>query len=171
MIGEGMIKEQELLSLAVYSLRKTGFRYGMHVFISGCDEMACMIGTLARHCGAASVTYGTLESEGKERNDQSCTHCFTYGCDNIETAKRITEGRLYDIVFETTGNSIAYDSFIDLVKRGGVVGILARLEQAHSFFVKTAVRSQIRFIGLKTFDEKSAEVAKELIERDWRCSD
>ena len=163
-----MRTEQEQLSLAVYALSKTGFRYGMHVFITGYDDLSRTLGTLAGHCGAASITYGKLNKETETPEETAGIHYFEYDRDDIETAKEFTDKRLYDIVFETTGNAIAYNAFIDMVKRGGVVGILARLEQSHTFFVKTAVRSQIRFVGLKSYDEHSADVAKALIEQNWR---
>ena len=159
---------QEQLSLAVYSLRKTGFRHGMYIFITGCDDAAYALGVLASHCGAAGVTFGALNRNDEEKMERLGLSCFVYGRDNLETAKKQTNGRLYDLVFETTGNVVAYDSFIDMVKRGGVVGILARLDEAYSFFVKTAVRSQIRFVGLRSFDEQSAKIAKDMLARNWK---
>ena len=163
-----MITEQERLSLAVYTLRKIGFRYGMYVFITGCDEMALTLGALAKHCGAASVTLGALNREDEATAEGVGFSCYTYSRDNIETAKKLTGGRLFDLVFETTGKSIAYDTFIDMIKRGGAAGILARLDESYSFFVKTAVRSQIRFVGVHSYDERSAEIAKALLKQDWR---
>ena len=162
-----MTAEHERLSLAVYALRKTGFRYGMHVFITGCDEIAYTLGTLANYCGAASVTYGVLDNAGEIREKQSGSHYFVYGRDDLKTAKKITGGRLFDIVYETMGNTIAYDSFIDMIKRGGVAGILARLDEPYSFFVKTAVRSQIRFVGIHSYDKPSENAAESLIEQNW----
>jgi len=58
MNGEVMKNELAQLSLAVYSLKKTGFRYGMYAFITGNDEFSCTLGALLLHCGAAGVTMG-----------------------------------------------------------------------------------------------------------------
>ena len=166
-----MKTEQDQLSLAVYSLQRTGFRYGMHAFVTGCDEFSCTLGALLQHCGAASVTLGAKNSDEAAKVEQQGFSSYVYGhADNIATAKELTEGRLYDLVFETTGNSIAYDAFIDMLKRGGTAGLLARLDEAYTFYIKTAVRSQIRFVGIRTIDDQSVSVAKGLIEREWRGS-
>lgn len=159
--------EQDQLSLAVYSLRKTGFRYGMYVFITGCDDLAYTLGALLMHSGAAGITMGAFNREDELKAERLGFSSYVYGRDNMETAKKLTDGRLYDLAFETTGNATAYE-FIDMLKRGGAAGILARLDEPYSFFVKTAVRSQIRFVGLRTYDEQSRKIAKELLERDWR---
>ena len=164
------LKEEQLF-LAVYSLRKTGFRYGMYALITGCDELSFTLGKLLLHCGAAGVTICASDREDEIKAEQMGFSSYVYDRDNIDTALKLTDGRLYDLVFETSGNVAAYDVFIDLLKRGGTAGILARLEGEYSFFVKTAVRSQIRFIGLRSFDEQSVKIAKELLERGWRVSE
>jgi len=140
----------------------------MYVFITGCDDFSYTLGALLLHCGAAGVTMGALSREDEDKAQKAGFSSYVYGRDNMETATKLTDGRLYDLVFETTGNATAYDSFIDMLKRGGTAGILARMDEPYSFFVKTAVRSQIRFIGLRSFDEQSAKVANDLMERDWR---
>lgn len=160
--------EQDKLSLAVCSLRKTGFRYGMYVFITGCDDLACTLGALLKHSGAAGITMGAMSREDEIKVERLGFSSYVYGRDDMETAKKLTDGRLYDLVFETTGNAVAYDSFIDMLKRGGTAGILARLDEPYSFFIKTAVRSQIRFVGLHSFDEQSTRIANELLEQGWR---
>ncbi len=160
--------KREQLALAAYALRQTGFRYGMYVFLTGCDEMACTLAALLKHDGAAGITMGAFNSEEEEKIKKMGFSSFVYGRDNLDTAKKLTDGRLFDLVFETTGNSVAYDNFIDMIKRGGGAGILARLDEPYTFFVKTAIRSQIRFIGLQTPDERSKEIADDLLQSDWR---
>ena len=164
-----MTIKQEQLSLAVHALKKTGFRYGMYVFITGCDDLAFTLGTLALRCGAAGVTLGALNSEDVSKAERLGFSSYSYDQNNVESAMQLTGGRLFDLVFETTGTKTAYDSFIDMLKRGSAVGILARLDEPYSFYVKTAVRSQIRFVGLHSFDEQSEKLAKELLEeKNWR---
>ena len=163
-----MKTKQEQLSLAVHSLRKTGFRYGMYAFITGCDDFSCTLAALLLHCGAAGVTMGAFSSEDEIKIGNMGLSAYVYGRDGLDTASKHTAGRLYDLVFETKGKSAAYDVFIDMLKRGGTAGILARLDEAYSFFVKTAVRSQIRFVGLRSYDEQSIKIAEALPERDWR---
>ena len=161
--------EHEQLSLAVYSLKKVGFRYGMYAFVTGCDDFSYTIGALLLHCGAAGVTIGVNTPDEQKKAESLGFTPYTYGSNNGESAKTLTDGRLFDLVFATTGNASAYDAFIDMLKRGGVVAILARLDTPYTFFVKTAVRSQIRFIGVQSFDERSAEIAKDLAAKDWRA--
>jgi len=160
--------EQDKLSLAVYSLQRTGFRYGMYAFITGCDDFSCALGALLKHSGAAGVTMGAMNSEEATKIEKLGFTSYVYGSDNMDKTKKLTDGRLFDLVYETTGNATAYGSFIDMLKRGGAVGVLARLDEPYTFFVKTAVRSQIRFVGMKSFDEKSAKIAKALLATGWR---
>lgn len=162
-----MKTKQDELSLAVCALRQTGFRYGMYAFITGCGDFACTLGALLLRSGAAGVTVGALSRDDEIKAERLGFSVYSYGRDDLETAKKLTGGRLYDLVFETTGKAIAYDSLIDMVKRGGAVGILARLDEGYTFYVKTAVRSQIRFVGLHSFDGQSAEIAHNLLERNW----
>ena len=167
----GMMKtEKEQLSLAVYSLKRVGFRYGMYAFITGCDDFSCTLGMLLLHSGAAGVTMGVFSSDDEKKVQKMGFTTYMYGSDNVKLAEKLTDGRLFDLVFETTGKTTAYDAFIDMMKRGAVAGILARLDEAYTFFVKTAVRSQIRFIGLRSTDEQSSKIAQTLIEQDWRVT-
>jgi threonine dehydrogenase-like Zn-dependent dehydrogenase len=164
------IKRDEL-SLAVRALRKTGFRYGMYAFVTGCDGLSCTIGALLLRSGAAGVTMGALSRDDEIKAERLGFSVYSYGRDNLDKARKLTGGRLYDLVYETTGKTAAYDAFIDMLKRGGAVGILARLDESYTFYVKTAVRSQIRFVGLRSFDEQSAKIANDLLERNWGGSE
>jgi threonine dehydrogenase-like Zn-dependent dehydrogenase len=155
---------EEQLSLAVFALQKTGFRYGMHVFISCCSGESLILGALAKCCGAGEVTLGAVDDEDARLAERLGFSIYRYHRDNnVEVARTLTGGRLYDLAFETMGESIAYDAFIDMLKRGGTAGILAKLNEPYTFFVKTSVRSQIRFVGLQSFDTRSVEIAGTLL--------
>jgi threonine dehydrogenase-like Zn-dependent dehydrogenase len=132
-------------------------------FVTGCCETAVLVGAIAKRCGAASILLAAEDGKWDERARSLGIDVCRYDGNLEETVSRVTNGRGFDLSFETSGEKEGYAALLEATKRGGTVGILAELKEPYSFFVKTAIRSQIRFMGIRSFDEEAVQSAGNLL--------
>lgn len=157
-------KKAELAAQAVYALKRCQFSYGKHVFITGCDSLSIMIGAIAKNTGAASVVLGVTDNEQEKKMKILGFDAYRYGMmDPLEMARKVTNKRMFDLIFETQGTVEAYEVIIKTVKRGGGVAIIGVLEKPLNCHVCDLIRDQICFYGIKGADESSRRIADMLL--------
>ena len=150
------------LSMALYALTRCGFRWGMYVLVTGASPQGLALACLAKHSGAAGVWVCTNGDAEAARVNSLGLNAFPMGEGAKSAAEKATQGRMFDLAFEATGTPEGYDVLLASIKRGAAAGILAKPDMPYSFYVKDAVRSQIRFVGIKTPDGRSAAQARAL---------
>ena len=160
------VQAENQLAAAIYALRRCGFRCGAYVFVTGTGELGVLAAAAAKEFGAAGVAMGCTSEEAGFVKSLGYEP-YIYGqSDHARLVQGVTEGRGFDFALETSGTEKGYEALLKLTKRGAVVALLTKLEQPYTFFVKTAVRSQIRFVGVRRFDERSAQMAKTLLKNE-----
>lgn len=151
------------LSKAVYALKRCEFRYGKYVFVSGCDALSLLIGSVAKSSGAAAVVLCAQTQEQAERIKKLGFYAYGYGEDIEDIVSGVTKGRKFDLAFETLGDAKGVEAILAAVKPGAYVGLLSKLPEPYTFLITTAIRNQIHFIGIKNSDDTCRGIAEELI--------
>lgn len=153
----------DLFATSVSALRRCRYSYGGRVFVTEANPLGLAVARAALRYGALGVTVGC-------ETQSACAAVEAMGMDAVlsgdgaavERARETARGRGFDFAFETSGKNENYDRILELVKRGATVGILVRPERPHTFFVKTAIRSQIRFVGVHSASEEDRLEARKL---------
>ena len=134
------------------------------MFITSWSKLGAIIAFAARYYGARSVTVASKRTN--EKNDL-LRYGFNVFDSSIETTsdliRRVTGGHGFDYAFETSGNSEGYEQVMELVKRGAVIGIMEKSQEPYTFFVKTAIRSQPRFIGIKEYSDEDKKESERVL--------
>ena len=151
------------LAAAIQGLRRCGSRSDTDLFITGCGAVGLLVAIAAKKYGARKLVLGCRGERDAKFIEELGLEAFTYDRDTPEELLRGTHSRGFDFAFETSGAALGYETLLKTVRRGAVVGVLCRMEEPYTFFVKTAVRSQIRFIGVHGFDALSEAEADRLL--------
>lgn len=156
----------ENLAIAVHALRRCEYTYGECVFISEGNPQGIALGIAAKQYGAANVVVGCWNETDADRLTALGFQPYVYGTEPEQAlVERETEKRGFQFAFETSGKEAGYKAILEVIKRGAVVGILAKLAQPYTFFVKTAIRSQIRFVGVHSYGERDLSAAEALLKQ------
>lgn len=155
---------KEALAIAIHALRRCEYTYGECVFISEGNPQGIALAIAAKQYGAANVVVGCRNESDAGRLNALGFKPYVYGKEPEQALRaRETENRGFQFAFETSGKEAGYKTILEVIKRGAVVGILAKLEQPYTFFVKTVIRSQIRFVGVHSCDARDASAAEALL--------
>ena len=159
-MSESILKEQ--LAIAIHGLRRCNYSYGGFVLVTSGNLQGIAIALAAKHYGSAQVIVVCQnEQEQADAKDMGLECVMPVEVDPTQLAA-ITDGRGFDYAFETSGSAAGYGIILEQIKRGGVVGIFNHLDQPYTFFVKTAIRSQIRFIGIHSAQRRDEDEAERL---------
>ncbi len=154
------------LAVGVHALRRCGYVYGENVFVSKGTPLGLAVAVEAKTFGAARVAVGCQTAEEQMLTSSLGLEPWVRERESeTELLHRLTDDRGFAFAFETSGTEAGYAAILALVKRGAVVGVLTELPQPYSFFVKTAIRSQIRFIGVHSFDEADKRLAQSVLSK------
>jgi threonine dehydrogenase-like Zn-dependent dehydrogenase len=158
--GDSVVRE---LALALEALTRCGFCYGKYVLITGSDRMSIMCAAVARNCGAAGVLLSVEDSGQFEKIKKYGFDCCVTGAELRDTLANFSGGHRFDIVLETSGSFRGYEDALLAAKRGAIIGILSELKTPYTCLIKDSVRSQIRFIGVNQYSERSEKAARGLL--------
>jgi (R,R)-butanediol dehydrogenase/meso-butanediol dehydrogenase/diacetyl reductase/L-iditol 2-dehydrogenase len=124
-LEEGCLLEP--ISVAVRIADKANIKVGQRVAISGGGPIGLLTLQMLKHYGATSLT---LIEPIEDRRDLALEYGADYVIDPInqdvlEEAKKITEGRGFDLVIEASGSPRAAKAACDIAARGGTVLYIA----------------------------------------------
>lgn len=156
---------QAQLPLAVRAMKRCGYSYGQYVFVTAPTPAGMAAAQAAKVCGSLGVAIGCRDEAEEAAVRQAGFAAYRYGGDLAAFRRDFTGPHGFDYVAETTGGAEGYALTLELVKRGACVALLQEPEAPYTFFVKTAIRSQIRFAGVRTYTQEDADTAAALLKR------
>lgn len=155
----------ETMAISIHALRRCAYTYGTCVFISSANASGIATAVAVKRYGARSVAVCCANENEAKLVREMGLYAYQPEKESIAQLKEnATENRGFDYAFETGASEQGYAMILDAVKRGAAVGVLAKLEKPYKFFVKTAIRSQIRFVGVHSAEERDRIEAKKIME-------
>ena len=112
----------EPLAVAVHDVNISDMQFGDTVFIIGGGPIGSLIGLVAKLNGAAKVVVSEInEGRGPFIESLGLTWVNPKRQDLAEEIKRLTAGKGFDIVFETSGTQAGTDLMTAAVKNAGTI--------------------------------------------------
>ena len=110
-------------------IRKAGVEPGSSVAVIGCGAVGLNAVQGARLVGASTIVGVDLGEEKLARaRDFGATHCVDAGTgDAVDAVLRLTLGRGADYVFESAGNAAVFRMAVEMVRPGGSVVWLGKV--------------------------------------------
>jgi 2-desacetyl-2-hydroxyethyl bacteriochlorophyllide A dehydrogenase len=148
----------ELTCVGLHALEKSRLTSGETVTVVGPGPLGVMMAILAKYSGAGRIFITGLEAD-RERLEVARQIGAIPICVEKEDARKLildhTGGLGADVVFETAGSSSGVTQSLNLVRKGGRVGIMG---QGHdSTEIQTAMLSfrEIELIGTRAYTPKN----------------
>ncbi len=148
----------ELTCVGLHALEKARLTSGETVAVVGPGPLGVMMAILAKHSGAGRIFITGLEADRERLEIARQIGAIPICAEKEDPRKEIldhTDGLGADVVFETAGSSSGVIQSLNLVRKGGRVGILG---QGHeSVEIPTAMLSfrEIELIGTRAYTPKN----------------
>lgn len=147
----------ELTCVGLHAIEKTKLIGGDKVAVVGAGPLGLMMTILTKHLGAARIFTTGLDVDLKRLEIAKKIGAIPINIENEDPRKKIlelTEGLGVDVVFETAGTKAGVMQCLDIVRKGGKIGILG---QGHELAeIQTAILSfrEIELIGSRAYTPK-----------------
>lgn len=154
----------EPLAVAVHDVRRSQLQIGDTVYIIGGGPIGILTAIVAKAAGASRVVVG-------EFNDYRITFMRDLGievADLKETALddvvyRATSGKGFDVVFEDSGATAAYDDMIKAVKRGGTIMLIGMPADKKPVDITECAKRELNLIGCRIHSQANYAAALEVM--------
>lgn len=154
----------EPLAVAVHDVRRSGLRIGETSYIIGGGPIGILTAVIAKASGASKAVVG-------EFNDYRINFMRDLGievADLKETAlsdvvDEVTEGKGFDVVFEDSGASAAYDDMIKAVKRGGTIMLIGMPAGKQPVDITECAKRELNLIGCRIHSQNNYAAALEVM--------
>ncbi|MGC3962867.1 MAG: alcohol dehydrogenase catalytic domain-containing protein [Rhodocyclaceae bacterium] len=151
----------EPLTIALHAMHRTGLKSGEHIVIIG----AGAIGLL---CALASLSYGAVPIL-VDILDERLTHAQTHGVphvinprheDAVAAVKRITQGRMAEVVVEASGSNIAIQDTLRYVSFAGRIALTGWPKNETPLPTNLITLKEVNVRGSRTSVREFAEALK-----------
>ena len=148
----------ELTCVGLHALERTRFTSGETVVVVGPGPLGILMAVLAKHSGAGRVFVTGLEADHERleiARQIGATPIYVEKEDPSKSILERTDGLGADVVVETAGSSSGVIQSLNLVHKGGRVGILGQGRESTE--IPTAMLSfrEIELIGIRAYTPKN----------------
>jgi 2-desacetyl-2-hydroxyethyl bacteriochlorophyllide A dehydrogenase len=144
----------EITCVGLHAIDRIRMGFGDTVAVVGCGPLGIMMAILAKHSGAAHVFITGLEQDRKRLELAGKIGATPVSVDKEDPKQLIldnTDGMGADVVFETAGSPSGVIQSMDIIRKGGRIGILG---QGHApTEIPTAILSfrEIELVGTRAY--------------------
>nr|WP_326166583.1 alcohol dehydrogenase catalytic domain-containing protein [uncultured Oscillibacter sp.] len=157
----------EPLTVGVHDLRRSGFRAGEDVFISGAGPIGLIIGIMARFSGAAHVVLSEIDRTRMEiARGMGFTVVDPGGADFEAVCAENCGGMGFDRVFEITSVQSSFDTCVSRLKRGGAL-VQVGMPPAGKIFdldINKIIYSECDLLGVRHHTMSDMQAAVKIID-------
>jgi threonine dehydrogenase-like Zn-dependent dehydrogenase len=173
-LPEGLsLQEGTLITTAacsLYAVERANVEAGDFVAVLGPGAIGLLAAQIAKYRGASEVLVtGTREPRLKAARKMGADHTVNvYEEDPVEVAKELTDGIGPDVVIEAAGVHQAQTQAVDMVRRGGKVGLVGNPgEGVAELNTQWIVSGDLDVVGVKAEGmDSSHRVTKLMAKRD-----
>lgn len=154
----------EPLAVAVHDVRRSRIQIGQTAYIIGGGPIGILTAIVAKASGASKVVVG-------EFNDYRIGFMRDLGIDAVdrkqtslkEVVDAATAGKGFDVVFEDSGATAAYDDMIEAVKRGGTIMLIGMPAEKQPVDITECAKRELNLIGCRIHSQSNYAAALEVM--------
>ena len=155
----------EPLTIAVHDIRRSGLQAGEDVYIAGSGTIGTLIATVAKLTGAAHVVVSEVDDDrirmGRERG---LTIVDRKSPDFIEQCRALTNGRMFDRVFEVSGVEAGFKDCLVMLRPGAtMVQVGMPGKKFKEFEINKIIFNEINFLGVRNSTARSMSAAVKMV--------
>jgi L-iditol 2-dehydrogenase len=149
----------EPLSVALHAVQKVGnVKENQNVLVQGCGIIGYFAAIAAKNRGA-NVTISGLKKDWEYR----LRYAELFGIETEIVEDTANKKKDFDMIFECSGSSIAAETGILRLKKGGTFVLVALYEQEVKFPVNNMVRGEINILPSYAYDRNDFQQAFDLL--------
>ncbi|ONI40488.1 butanediol dehydrogenase [Candidatus Epulonipiscium fishelsonii] len=138
----------EPLAVAYHSLEKGHFKSGQVAIVSGAGTIGLATIKVLKAMGASKIFVIQRESIRQEyARNEGVTVLDPYKVDVVAEIKKMTNGEMADVSFETTGSQLCFDLLLTSIKSTGYLVNTSIWEENVSFNMNMVVFTEKNIVG------------------------
>jgi 2-desacetyl-2-hydroxyethyl bacteriochlorophyllide A dehydrogenase len=144
----------ELAAVALHAIHRAGLTLGDAVVCVGAGPVGLMLAVLARQAGAGRVFVTGLEADAERLAVAAEVGAIPICVDREDPAqvvRGLTGGRGGDVVFETAGVAAGVRQAVELVSKGGRVGLLSQGHELTELATALFSFREVSFVGTRAY--------------------
>ncbi len=148
----------EVLCVALHALDRIRVGPGDTVAVVGPGPMGFLVLLAARAAGASRLVMTGLKVDGDRLKVAERFGAHTVVADETdpgEAIRELTRGLGADVVFECAGHPSGVPQALDLVRKGGTIGVLGQGYHDSSFNTTILSYREVELIGIRAYDLKT----------------
>lgn len=154
----------EPIAVAYHSLRKGNFKKGQTAIVSGAGTIGLSTIKCLKTMGASEIYVVQRKSIRQEyAKNEGCIVLDPNECDVIEEIKKLTNGKMVDVAFETTGSQQCYQLLLDSVKNQGMLVITSIWEHDIQVNLNDIVLTEKNVVGTICYNDNDFDEVIKLI--------
>jgi threonine dehydrogenase-like Zn-dependent dehydrogenase len=147
----------EVLCVALHALDRIPVGPGDTVAVVGPGPMGFLVLLAARAAGASRLVMTGLKVDGDRLQVAKSLGAHTIVADEADPAegiRELTRGLGADVVFECAGHPSGVPQALELVRKGGRIGVLGQGYVDSSFNTAILSYREVELIGIRSYDPK-----------------
>jgi threonine dehydrogenase-like Zn-dependent dehydrogenase len=147
----------EVLCVALHALDRIPVGPGDTVAVVGPGPMGFLVLLAARAAGASRLVMTGLKVDGDRLQVAKSLGAHTIVADEADPAegiRELTRGLGADVVFECAGHPSGVPQALELVRKGGRIGVLGQGYADSSFNTAILSYREVELIGIRSYDPK-----------------
>jgi L-gulonate 5-dehydrogenase len=146
-----LIPLAEPLTIALHAIHRTGLKAGEHVAINGAGAIGLLIAQCAMAYGAIPILIDMVDERLEFARTLGVQHTIQLGkLELLPTLKKITNGRLAEVVVEASGANSAIRSTLDMVSFAGRIALTGWPKNQTELPTDLITKKEIDIYGSRT---------------------
>jgi 2-desacetyl-2-hydroxyethyl bacteriochlorophyllide A dehydrogenase len=149
----------EFLSIGAHAVRRSGVQRGRRVLVSGAGPIGIACALFAQLAGAELTVLDTrAERLDFCRQWLGVSRALTVGDDTGPELSRLTEGDMFDVVIDATGNPAAMQAGFKFISHGGAYVLVSVVDSDITFSDPEFHRREVTLMGSRNATAEDFEL-------------